>query len=194
MVKLASVVTPERFAKGFVYKDYIAQIKVNKDQFENWYNTFQLKPEDAELFRQAVHRPDGPAKVLALGEDWCPDVYRGLPVLAKVAEASGIELRIFPRDQNLDIMEEFLMKGQFQSIPTIVFYTRDLRYICHWHERPLIANLQRAEIEKEVRASLPGASDQDVRAEMRKRTLVLYPAWQQETVKGWRELLSQHPR
>ncbi|MGH2588322.1 MAG: thioredoxin family protein, partial [Dehalococcoidia bacterium] len=75
-------------------------------------------------------------KMLVLGEDWCPDVYRGMPVLARIAEASGIEMRVFPRDENLDIMNEFLKDGEYQSIPTAVFYTKDQRYILHWIERP----------------------------------------------------------
>ena len=37
-------------------------------------------------------RPDGPAKVLILGEDWCPDVFRGMPVVVRMAEAAGLEI------------------------------------------------------------------------------------------------------
>ena len=56
-------------------------------------------------------------KALVIGEDWCPDVWRGLPVIAKVAEQTGMELRIFFRDQNKDIMSEFLNQGEFESNP-----------------------------------------------------------------------------
>ena len=31
-----------------------------------------------------------------------------------------MDLKIFFRDQNVDIMNEFLYKGEFQSIPTLV--------------------------------------------------------------------------
>jgi hypothetical protein len=48
-----------------------------------------------------------------------------------------MELRVFPRDDNLDIMSEVpLNRGESQSIPTLVFYTSDHRYIAHWIERP----------------------------------------------------------
>ena len=40
---------------------------------------------------------------------------RGLPVLARLAEAASLELRIFPRDQNLDIMDEFLKNEDRKS-------------------------------------------------------------------------------
>ena len=146
MARETSVVTPQRFEQGFTYADYIAQIKVNKARFEEFYQNFQLKPEETSTLRDLARRPDGPAKMLVLGEDWCGDVVRGLPVLARVAEAAGLELRIFPRDQHHDIMNEFLKNGQYMSIPTAVFYTRDHQYICHWIERPEVAEREMHEI------------------------------------------------
>lgn len=140
MVQQASVVTPERFASGLTYQDYIAQIKVNADRFQENYDNTTVSAEAAAKMKQIMARPNGPAKVLVLGEDWCPDVYRGMPVVARLAEATGLELRVFPRDQHLDIMNEFLKDGEFQSIPTLVFYTKDLRYIGHWIERAKKAN------------------------------------------------------
>ncbi len=140
MTQQTSVVTPERFASGLTYDEYMNRITRNRDQFQANYEGTPLTDEDVRRFKEIMARPNGPAKVLALAEDWCPDVFRGLPVMARIAEAAGMELRVFPRDENLDIMNEFLKDGQFQSIPTFVFYTRDHRYICHWIERPQKAN------------------------------------------------------
>lgn len=140
MTQQTSVVTPERFASGMTYDEYMNRITRNRDQFQANYDGTPLTEEDVRRFKEIMARPNGPAKVLALAEDWCPDVFRGLPVMARIAEATGMELRIFPRDENLDIMNEFLKDGQFQSIPTFVFYTKDHRYICHWIERPQKAN------------------------------------------------------
>ncbi len=140
MVQQASVVTPERFASGMTYQDYIATIGVNQDRFEQNYENTKLTSAQAARYKELMARPNGPAKLLVLGEDWCPDVYRGMPVAARIAEATGLELRIFPRDQNVDIMNEFLKEGQFQSIPTLVFYTKDHKYILHWIERAQKAN------------------------------------------------------
>ena len=56
MAEKTSVVTPERFNQGLNYTDYIAQINVNKDQFQSLYDQFQLTPEDAEFFSKAVPR------------------------------------------------------------------------------------------------------------------------------------------
>ena len=143
-----SVVTPERFASGQTYDEFISKIKVNQDRFQMNYEGTTVSEEEATALKALVAKENGPAKMLVLGEDWCPDVYRGLPVLAKLAEAAGMELRVFPRDENLDIMNEFLKDGEYQSLPTAVFYTRDHRYILHWIERPEKANEEMPEMRK----------------------------------------------
>lgn len=186
----ASVVTSQRYGTGLTYQEYIAQIAVNKDRFEQYYQSGATSKEDVEFFKRAMKLPNGPAKIMVVGEDWCPDVFRGMPVVARLAEATGLELRIFPRDKNLDIMEEFLNQGQFQSIPTVVFYTKDMRYIGHWIERPAFANQDRAEIEAQVKKEMPAGDEQAIRNEVRARTTVRYPLWQQASVKDWRELVA----
>ena len=188
MSEQTSVVTPERFSSGFTYEDYIAQIKVNKDRFEQYYQSVEVSPDDADFFKKAVAA--GVAKMLVLGEDWCPDVYRGMPVAARISEASGMELRVFPRDENLDIMNEFLKDGEFQSIPTVVLYTNDHDYLGHWIERPAKANEERTQIEAQVKQEMSGASDEDVRAAIRERTAARFPAWQQDSIKEIRQLIS----
>ncbi|HKZ50947.1 MAG TPA: thioredoxin family protein [Dehalococcoidia bacterium] len=190
MAQERSVVTPDRFEQGLPYWDWLAQIKVNRDQFQRWYEACPISSEEAELFRRLAQRPEGPARVLALAEDWCPDVYRGLPVMARIAEAAGMELRVFWRDRNLDIMGEFLKDGQFHSIPTFVFYTQEHRYLCHWTERPALANRERAEIEEQVQRALAGRDDQEVKAEAGRRTRERYPVWQRATVQELKELLA----
>ena len=191
MARETSVVTPQRFEQGFTYGDYMAQIKVNKPRFEAFYHGFQLEAPEAEALKKLAQRPDGPAKMLVLGEDWCGDVVRGLPVLARLSEAAGIEMRVFPRDQHHDIMNEFLKNGQWMSIPTAVFYTRDHRYICHWIERPEIAEREMKEIEEAIRAENPGMSDQDFGRERRARTAARSRDWQDASVTEILDLLTR---
>lgn len=190
MAEKTSVVTPERYASGFTYPEYIAQIKVNKDQFEKYYATAALSADDTKFFRQAAQSPNGIGKILVLGEDWCPDVFRGMPVVARIAEAAGIEMRIFPRDLNLDIMNEFLNQGKFISIPVAVFYTKNLKHIAHWIERPVAANEERVKIEAEVKKEMPNAAEPELRTAIRERTQTRYPAWQKETIREICQMLA----
>jgi hypothetical protein len=183
-----SVVTPERFASGMTWEEYAANIRRNRDKFDYNYEEAALTDDDAEAFRSLAAAANGPAKVLALGEDWCPDVFRGLPVVARIAEAAGMELRVFPRDDNLDIMNEFLNQGEHQSIPTFVFYTRDHRYIAHWIERPTKANAEMGQVMalfqgKEKEEALTAYNDF--------QRGPVWASWREETVRELRELLQE---
>jgi hypothetical protein len=188
MAKKASVVTQERYASGFTFSDYLEQVNVNKEQFQKYYGTAQISAEDATFFRQAVIK--GLNRLMVIGEDWCPDVFRGMPLAARLAETAGLELRIFPRDQNLDIANEFLKEGKYMSIPVVVFYSRDLQEIARWIERPAVADMERAAIEAEVRKEMPGAEDTALRAAVREGTQPRYPAWQKASLKEMRQLLT----
>ena len=191
MAEKTSVVTRERFASGLTYQEYIAQVATNKERFEEFYKNCQLSDEDKAFFSKVAKMPVGAAKVLVLGEAFCPDVLRGMPAVARIAEASGMEMRVFPRDKHLDIMNEFLKNGQFQSIPVMVFYTQDQQELGHWIERPELADKEQAQIEKEVKAENPGATEQEIRQKMRAQTGPKQLAWQQQSIRDWREMLAK---
>jgi thiol-disulfide isomerase/thioredoxin len=191
MTGKTTVVTPKRYSEGYTYPEYLDQIKVNKPLFQLYYQDFDLDPAAVEQLRTLSQAPGGPAKVLALGEDWCPDVYRGLPTVAKLADASNVEIRVFPRDSNVDVMDEFLKDGKFQSIPTFVFYTKDMDYICHWIEKPAVAERESQEIEAAIRAENPGIDDRQFGVERRKRVNPRFPAWQHATIVEINEMLEK---
>jgi hypothetical protein len=186
-----SVVTPERFAHGLTYEQWLEAIDQNQERFRENYERTELPEEDVRAFRDLVARPDGPARCLALAEAWCPDAFRGLPLMARIAEAAGMELRIFFRDQNKDIMAEFLNRGEFESIPTFVFYTRDHRYIAQWAERPAIANDQIGELHR----IFEGRSREEAMPDFIKfQSGPIWANWCRETVREIRDLLAQHCR
>jgi hypothetical protein len=182
-----NVVTAQRFAAGLTYQEYRERIQRNQAKFDYNYDETRLTDDDARAFRELASRPDGPARVLALGEDWCPDVFRGLPVMARIAEAAGMELRVFSRDQNIDIMNEFLHQGKHQSIPVFVFYTRNQRYLAHWTERPTLANEQM----HLVNAIFQGKTAEEALPEYdRFQQGEVWANWRQETVREIRGLLT----
>jgi hypothetical protein len=193
-----SVVTPQRFASGLTWQQYLTEkVQRNREKFQYNYDETTVSTDDAAALKALVEQPNGPARVLALGEDWCPDVFRGLPVMARLAEASGMDLRIFPRDDNLDIMNEFLNHGESQSIPTFVFYTRDHDYIAHWIERPVKANAEMGEVMKRYEG-LDRTNPDDL-AKLRQianefQTGPQWAAWRDETIREIRALLEEKCR
>ena len=190
-----SVVTPERFESGMTWASYFNEkVQRNKQKFQYNYDETTLSEDDTTAFKKLAAAANGPARVLALGEDWCPDVFRGLPVLVRIAEASGMDLRVFPRDDNLDIMNEFLNHGDSQSIPTFVFYTADHRYIAHWIERPVKANAEMGEVMKRYEG-LDRTNPDDL-SKLRQiaedfQTGSQWADWRDETVREIRTLLEE---
>src|SRR5262244_1212801 len=156
MERKTSVVTPERFASGMTFEQYIAYVgtpenlkregsgRPRSDMTANLragYAGAKLDDAQTAAIKWLAARPNGPAKVLVISEEWSSDCRRDVPVLARLAEAGALELRIFPRDgeklgrgpradpaesPNADIVNEFLRErgGQtYQSVPVAVFYT-----------------------------------------------------------------------
>lgn len=194
MVPATSVVTPERYALGMTYDEYMNAIKVNKARFEEYYANVNLESGPADALRALAASAGGPARMMVIGEDWCGDVVRELPVLARVAEAAGLELRIFPRDENHDIMNEFLKEGLYMSIPVAVFYDQEHEYICHWIERSQTANREQGKIEAAIRAEQPDISDQDFGRQRRARTAARAADWQKATVDELVGMLQERQR
>jgi hypothetical protein len=183
-MQIESVVTPERFQQGISWKQWMEQIDRNQDKFTENYEACTLNADDVAKIKGLMAKPNGPAKILCLGEAWCPDVFRGLPVVARLSEATGLDLRIFFRDQNLDIMNEFLYKGEFQSIPTFVFYTKDHQYLGHWIERAKKARDEQPLL-REVSARM---REPDLTPEQRQEAMAAYVAFQRGPIwDGWRQ-------
>jgi len=114
---MASVVTPERFASGMTFDEYVAFVGTPENlarensggasapprrdfsaYFREAFERRQLNPAQATALKWLVAQPGGPAKLLVISEDWSSDCRRDVPTLARMAEVGGLELRIFNRD------------------------------------------------------------------------------------------------
>jgi hypothetical protein len=202
MPQATTVVTPARFEQGLTYADFIAQATINRDKFEHYYSDSALTEDDLSFFRKAAAAPQGPAKILALGEAWCGDVYRELPTVVHIAEAAGISLRVFLRDDNPDIMDEFLSNnGKARAIPVFVFYTADMQYVTHFTERSATAHAELAAVMDDVKtqlglpkeatfATVPEAERQAFLREVIARIQPRSESWRKEAIREMRQLLS----
>lgn len=191
-----SVITLDRFTKGKTFQEYLDSGIRNKELFENNYNGLTVSAEQTKALKELVALPNGPRRVVVIGEDWCPDVYRGTGVAARIAEAAGIEFRFFERDNNKDMIAEYLKDGEFESIPVFVFYDKDQNEICHFIERPKLANEQ-IHVTRDVIGDMSPAaiaarlghepSEEEVAAE-RAKGRDNYMKWQRESAEwaNWR--------
>jgi hypothetical protein len=202
----SSAVTPERFARGMTFEEYVRYTgspenlareawggympdkgstatarKDNSAIFQERYASARLSDQQAAAIKWLAAQPGGPAKILMISEDWSSDCRRDVPIMARLAEAGGLELRIFNRDGkkilatrrpdpaaypdgNHDLMLEFMNDkdgGQWASIPVAVFYTKDLRELHRYIEYPAIYRKDR--IRGHQQAARPGETEAQAR-------------------------------
>jgi Thioredoxin len=212
-----SAVTPERFARGMTFDEYVryagsaenlareafgsyfpdggsrgAARKDNSPILRERYARARLEAHQTAALRWLVAQPQGPAKILVLSEDWSSDCRRDVPMLARLAEAGGLELRIFNRDgakilgtrrpdpasapdANHDLMLEFMNRkngGEWASLPVAAFYTKDFRELHRYIEYPAIYHKDR------IRAHQQAARSGESEAQAKERAAEEFAALQ----------------
>lgn len=148
------MITKERFENGYTYaeyrqltdrlleegkttgdnhsEDFLHYTKMNVQRMSRLDKTTTL--DDATI-AAASKLPKG-SKWLVLSEAWCGDAAQNLPLLQKVAEqAPDAELRILLRDENLDIMDQYLTNGG-RAIPKLILMDTEMNELATWGPRP----------------------------------------------------------
>jgi hypothetical protein len=126
-------VTRERFESGLSYEQWKAQMTRNRERHDANEQGLPLSEEDLAPFKNLSK----PVNVLMLAEDWCGDVIANTPIVGRIAsEVDTINLKVFLRDQNEDLMNQFLKEGKYKSIPTVVFFDDEFNELGRWVERP----------------------------------------------------------
>ncbi|MGB0886595.1 MAG: thioredoxin family protein [Vicingaceae bacterium] len=73
---------------------------------------------------------------VVIAESWCGDAAQNLPVFAKIAETNpNINLRILLRDDNPEVMDQYLTNGG-KSIPKLIALDENLNELGTWGPRP----------------------------------------------------------
>jgi hypothetical protein len=175
--------TPERFARGMSFDDYVrfagSPENLTREGFDvrrfslvrprvDWsgylrerHAKARLTDEQAVAINWLAAQPGGPAKIAVISEDWSSDCRRDVPYLARLAEAGGLELRIFTRDGetmlrkglpdpgaggNPDLVIEYANEKNGQtwaSVPVAVFFSRDFGELYRYVEYPAIYHKDR---------------------------------------------------
>ena len=127
------MVTKEQFKQGMTIEQYLAQMGTNKEKFVELLNTIKIDPAD----KGALDKYGKKLNVLVITEDWCGDALYNVPVLAKMVEGNpNIEMRIFLRDKNKELMDQYLNQGMFRSIPVFAFFDESMAEVARLLERP----------------------------------------------------------
>lgn len=161
-------INPLYLEKAMSYADYISLLN---HLFERGLTTGEKQSESlleyAKINLQRMKRLDKTGKLLpelieelknlknnqlwlVISEGWCGDAAQNLPFLNKIAEASPkIELQIILRDENLDLMDQFLTNGG-RSIPKLIALNKQsLEVLGTWGPRPAVAQEMMMEFKKQ---------------------------------------------
>jgi hypothetical protein len=223
------MVSAARFGQGMTFDEYLRFIASPanlaregsaaprrdwSDYLRQAYDAARIPTAHAEAWRWLVAQPGGPARVLALSEEGSSDCRRDIPVVARLADTAGLELRIFTRDgqtmgrapfpqpdsPNADLMADFLNRRDgetFQSIPIIAFYSKDLTPLYHYTEFPAVYRKDR------IRAALnrpaPGESETAGKARGDKAfaemlTSPFHEVWRAAALDEWTAMLYERLR
>ncbi len=94
-----------------------------------------------EEVRSRLKNVERPMIWLVLTEAWCGDAAQSLPVIQKMADFSKkIQIRYVLRDENPEIMDQFLTNGRSRSIPKMIALDmKSLEILGSWGPRPDMA-------------------------------------------------------
>ncbi len=162
------MVTRERFEQGMTFQQYLDQMGTNKETFTKFLAEIKIRPED----REALAKLGKKLKVMVITEDWCGDALYNVPVLAKLVEGiPNVEMRVFLRDKNKDLMDQYLNQGMYRSIPVFAFFDENMTEIARLIERPgkITEQLEKKmlEVRRSMRAENLDQWRQDVVAEVK---------------------------
>ena len=118
--------------------DYIEYTRLNLKRMQR--HEKQDQPSDELLY--IISGLKEPQKWVLLTEAWCGDAAQIVPFISKIAELGpNVDLELRLRDENLDLMDQFLTDGVSRSIPKLILYrASDGAVLGSWGPRP--ASLQ----------------------------------------------------
>ncbi len=125
------MVTKERFEQGLTLQQYVDRMSINRERFVEALEEATIEPE----YTRVLERLDGARRVLVISEDWCGTCLAHVPFVAKLVESkANIEMRLFARDANPDLMDQYLKQGRYRSIPVFAFFDEHMTEIARFLE------------------------------------------------------------
>ena len=121
-----------RFDSAHTFEQYLETVEKNR---ELWHAVHERVRLPRDVVAEAKRVPGG-WHLVALSEDWCGDAVNTLPVIARLADEAGWDMRVLGRDDNPDLMDAHLTNGRSRSIPVVIVYDEDFREVGWWGPRP----------------------------------------------------------
>ncbi|PFZ59974.1 thioredoxin family protein [Bacillus wiedmannii] len=138
--------------KGMSFDTYVNEMKVNQYELLHIYNNFLIPNE---LLPVLEERQNDGWRVIVLTADWCGDALLCVPVMKRISEVANIDMKLLIRDENLELMDQYLTNGTARAIPIFIFIDKDGNEQAVWGPRaPKVQELVTS-----MRATLPEKED-----------------------------------
>lgn len=116
------------FEKGISPATYMEDLEKHKEGFLHIYENFTL-PRDDDFFRSLKERN---LRVIILAEVWCGHCMLNIPVLLRLAEKTEMPVHFLRRDENLELMDQYLTNGKSRTIPIFIFIDENGNEVAKW--------------------------------------------------------------
>jgi hypothetical protein len=131
---------------GLLGEDYFPSLAYYRHLVVSLYRDIAVDPTDADAVAQALDdatgNDRGNTRIVVVTEDWCGDSAVTVPYIARLAEAVGVELRIFRQSVFTELKQWYVDDGA-SHIPTVSVIhrgTASFDELFRWIERPADAH------------------------------------------------------
>lgn len=120
------------YRKGVPFQEYVKNMKINREELLFIYQNAAFPDDVAARFEKLRNRID---RTVVLTADWCTDAMLCVPIMQRIAEITGMEQRFLIRDENLELMDQYLTGGKSRSIPIFIFLDKEGNEQAVWGPR-----------------------------------------------------------
>jgi len=122
-----------RFRGALTFEQMVASATTNVEL----YRSIRSRAHAPEEFVRRIAESGRQWHLLVISEDWCGDAVNIVPFIDALASASpDVAMRLIPRDENLDLMDQYLTNGRSRSIPVVLVLDDEFVERGWWGPRP----------------------------------------------------------
>tara|TARA_R110000744_G_scaffold44726_1_gene99586 strand:- start:375 stop:971 length:597 start_codon:yes stop_codon:yes gene_type:complete len=134
--KLVSDLSERGESTGPLQTEELAQYtQLNNSRMRRWDKTLKFNEEAVAKIKSIKQKIEW----VVLTESWCGDASPAIPVMYKITELNpNISLSLILRDENLEVMNQFLTNGSM-SIPKLIAIDEEEVVVSTWGPRSINA-------------------------------------------------------
>lgn len=145
-----------QFAKGLSYEAYLGEgTQAQREAWQAVYNRVSLTADQRALLGGFTRE----MKCLVVSGIWCGDCVQQMPIVQRIAEASGgkVGVRWFDRDEHPELQQHVRVNGG-DRVPVVIFAAEDFEPVGWFGDKTLTRYRALAASQLGASCPLPGAA------------------------------------